>query len=139
MAGARQNPLLAGLVQPESVLPTQFYTAQQGARLRPEWRLMVAVLSDAVDCFQKYARVTDAEGKRLFDEAREWIESGNRRWPFSFVNICEALGINPEYLREGLWRWHRRAMEGPTIRGYRRVAILPNARSYHVVGPRPRS
>jgi len=26
-------------------------------------------------------------------------------WIFSFVNCCDALGIEPDYLRQGLLRW----------------------------------
>ena len=26
-------------------------------------------------------------------------------WVFSFENICETLGFNPAYLRQGLLRW----------------------------------
>jgi hypothetical protein len=26
-------------------------------------------------------------------------------WVFSFENICEALGFNPAYVRQGLLRW----------------------------------
>lgn len=66
---------------------------------------MLAVLEDALDCYQKYAFSRDGHGRQLFDEALEWINSGNRAWFFSFENICETLGINPEYLRRGLETW----------------------------------
>jgi hypothetical protein len=32
-------------------------------------------------------------------------------WLFSFDNICESLGINPAYMRDGLVRWKRAALE----------------------------
>jgi hypothetical protein len=28
-------------------------------------------------------------------------------WVFSFENVCEHLGLNPAYVREGLMRWMR--------------------------------
>lgn len=69
---------------------------------------MLAVLEDALDCYQKYAFSRDTQGRQLFEEAHEWISSGNRDWFFSFENICETLEINPEYLRRGLEHWRHR-------------------------------
>jgi hypothetical protein len=95
-----------GLFEPDALLPAQFYAAfRGGTAVRGEKRLMLAVLEDALDCYQKYAFARDGHGRQLFDEANEWITSGNRVWFFSFENICETLGINPEYLRRGLENW----------------------------------
>ena len=69
---------------------------------------MLAVLEDALDCYQKYAFARDVHGRQLFDESNDWIVSSNRAWFFSFENICETLGINPEYLRRGLESWRTR-------------------------------
>ena len=35
-------------------------------------------------------------------EAYKWVASGDRSWPYSFVNLCEALKLSPEYLRAGM-------------------------------------
>lgn len=95
-----------GLFEPDALLPAQFYAAfRGGSTVRGEKRLMLAVLEDALDCYQKYAFARDGHGRQLFDEACEWIGSANRDWFFSFENICETLEINPEYLRRGLDRW----------------------------------
>ena len=67
--------------------------------------LMLAVLEDAVACFQKYVHAKDSKGRALFRDAEEWILETNSDWIFSFENICEILGINPSYLREGLMEW----------------------------------
>ena len=68
---------------------------------------MLAVLEDALDCFQKYAAARDGHGQTLFEEANTWITSNDRGWFFSYENICETLEINPEYLRRGLDTWRR--------------------------------
>ena len=73
--------------------------------------LMLAVLEDAVACFQKYVHARDNKGKALFREAEEWILEKNSDWIFSFENICEILGINPSYLREGLMKWKERELK----------------------------
>ena len=94
---------------PETVLPSQFFDRLQvDASLQPEKRLMLAVLEDAVGTFQKYADVSSRHGRRLFSEAEEWFASPDADWPFAFVNVCQALGLDAEYLRAGLWRWRDR-------------------------------
>jgi hypothetical protein len=97
-----------GLFEPDALLPAQFYAAfRGGSGVRGEKRLMLAVLEDALDCFQKYAAARDGHGQALFEEANAWIVSGDRGWFFSYENICETLEINPEYLRRGLDSWRR--------------------------------
>ncbi len=71
---------------------------------------MLAVLEDAVTCFQKCFTARDRIGTSLFREVEEWILlQGKSDWLFSFDNICETLGLDPGYIREGLqrWRYHR--------------------------------
>ena len=97
-----------GLFEPDALLPAQFYAAfRGGSGVRGEKRLMLAVLEDALDCFQKYAAARDGHGQALFEEANTWIASNDRGWFFSYENICETLEINPEYLRRGLDTWRR--------------------------------
>jgi len=49
-----------GLFEPDALLPAQFYAAfRGGSSVRGEKRLMLAVLEDALDCFQKYAVARD--------------------------------------------------------------------------------
>lgn len=103
-----------GLFEPDALLPAQFYAAfRGGSAVRGEKRLMLAVLEDALDCYQKYAFSRDVHGRQLFDESQDWITSCNRVWFFSFENICETLGINPEYLRRGLETWRARPTDIP--------------------------
>src|SRR5690242_19298272 len=100
-----------GLFEHDALLPAQFYAAFRGGTgVRGEKRLMLAVLEDALDCYQKYAFARDVQGRQLFDESREWIHSQNRDWFFSFENICDTLEINPEYLRRGLDEWRNRLL-----------------------------
>jgi hypothetical protein len=63
------------------------------------------VLEDAIECFQKYLFAQNERGKRSFQEAEDWILEKNSDWLFSFHSICEALELNPDYLRQGLLRW----------------------------------
>ena len=74
-------------------------------RFNPEERLMFAVLTDAIECFQKYFRCDNPRLRRLSIEAELWFGSRRSDWPYSFEHICEGIGINAEYLRVGLTRW----------------------------------
>ena len=78
--------------------------------LEPEKRLMLAVLEDAINCFQDNVLAQSGKRKRLFEEAEEWILAGERDWFFSFENICEVCGINPEYVSQGLLRWKEKKL-----------------------------
>jgi hypothetical protein len=72
---------------------------------RGEEKLMVAVLEDAIKCFQKYALGHDHWEKRLFQEVEDWILKKNSEWLYSFENICETLQLNADYIRKGLRVW----------------------------------
>jgi hypothetical protein len=92
-----------GVFAPDTLLPSQYFDRLRGhARRGGEWALMVAILEDAVNVYLKHAVATDPHNRRLFEEAEEWIEADERTWVFSFVNICDLLGSDPEYVRRGL-------------------------------------
>lgn len=97
---------VTSLFQPDTLLPAQFLdTYRRKAHLAPETSLMLAVLEDAVGCYQKYALAREGNGLELFREAEEWILQKDAQWLFSFDNICESFGMNPDYIRAGLIRW----------------------------------
>ncbi len=96
-------------LEPETILPSQFFSGLHvDASLQAEKRLMLAVLEDAVGTFQKYVNARDRRGQAQFAGAEDWFASDETDWPFSFVNVCHALGLDVSYLRAGLWRWRDR-------------------------------
>ena len=70
-----------------------------------EEKLMLAVLENATEDFQKYALANDKRGKELFEQAEAWILETNSPSFFSFENICEHLQLDPDYVRRGFVRW----------------------------------
>jgi hypothetical protein len=107
----------AHLLQPDTLLPSQYFAAlKRKGNQEPERRLAIAVLQDAVDCYQKHLRARDRKARQLFVDAEEWITSDDRGWPFSFENVCDLLQINPEYLRRGLAVWKDRQLSEPVNR-----------------------
>jgi hypothetical protein len=103
------------LFQPDTVLATQFFATlrRQGPSKRGEWQLVVAVLEDAINCFQKCALATDNQSRRLFQEAYDWVMASQDNCApfdddvpiFTFEYICEVLGLDPDYIRGGLLHW----------------------------------
>lgn len=116
------------LFAPEVILPSQFFSAIPAATERPEKRLMLAVLEDAVATLLKHAGSARSGSRRLVREAEQWINARNHEWPFSFENICGALNLDASALRKGL---HRIAGAAPA-----QVVALPIGR--RVVGERHR-
>ena len=102
---SRSEPFRVEL-EPEIIVPSQFFAGfRNDASLRPEKRLMLAVLEESVADFQKQVVATTREGRRIFRETEAWFASDDRDWPFTFANICDALGLEPEWIRRGLRRW----------------------------------
>jgi hypothetical protein len=102
---------VTSLFQPDTLLPEQYLdTFRRKLHLEPEKKLMLAVLEDAIGCYQKYLFARDSKGKALFDEAREWVEEAGAGSVFSFDSVCETLGLNPDYVRRGLTEWKRAAL-----------------------------
>jgi hypothetical protein len=94
------------LFQPDTLVPTQYFETFRGkAHLEPEMSFMLAILEYAVASFQKNIFARDSKGKAKFHETEDWILEKNSDWIFSFENICEVLGFNPSYVRQGLLRW----------------------------------
>jgi len=87
------------LFQPHVILPAQLLTPTE---LTPERRLMVAVLNDAVYCLEKYRFPTDARGRRLFRNAKQWLLASDPRWPYSFECICAVLNLDVNAVRRRL-------------------------------------
>lgn len=94
------------------VLSTEVLTAEQffarsrlAMPLTGAQRLMLAMVTDAIQCFLKYHDACVPKKRRLFHEAKEWIWSPEQHQLFSFEYVCEHLGLDPAYLRQGLRQW----------------------------------
>src|SRR5437879_2986841 len=101
---------LAGLVQPDTLLPSQYFDrVRRRGQYNGERRLMIAILEDAVDVYRKQAGARDARGQQLFLEAEEWFDDTDRTRLYAFENICDVLDLEADYLRRGLRAWKARA------------------------------
>ncbi len=68
----------------------------------PERALLIALLFDGIQSFINYATCSNEVASKQYREAYLWVMSEDREYPFSFESVCEAVGINPAYLRLGL-------------------------------------
>jgi hypothetical protein len=66
----------------------------------PEQALMLAVVDDGVMALLQQGNDRDAQ--RLRDEAAAWFASDDREWPFSFLNLCDALQLDATAVRAAL-------------------------------------
>ena len=91
------------LLIPEAALPTQFYDIWHHTRaVSPDRALVLAMLWQAVIDLQKYRFAARRRQQRLYMEAYQWVASEDRRWAYSFVNLCDALNLSAESLRAKL-------------------------------------
>jgi hypothetical protein len=107
---------VSSLFQPDTLLSTQYFeNLRRKTLLEPEKRLMLAILEDGIQCYFDNVHAGGGKKQRLFEDAEAWIVASDDDWVFSFESVCDALGLNPEYVRQGLLRW--REKNGDTRRG----------------------
>jgi hypothetical protein len=99
-----------------------------------EEKLMLAVLEEAVQCFQDYVLSTRPREKRLFQEAEEWILEKDSNYLFSFESICETLKIHPNYIRQGLLCWKEANLKVSSVEGHRAGPKVARTRVTHPSG-----
>lgn len=109
-------------LSPATILPAQWYDSPLRAhRTRGEVALMAAVLDAAISDFHLQFVKRGQRAQRLAREAEEWMFSDEAEWPFSFVNICAVLGLDPAYLRRGLTHKKHQRLATPPPRRQRSV------------------
>ena len=88
---------------PEAVLPSQL-CGGGGLAMQPEKRLMLAVLENAVWLVLHGGSARDGDTRRHAAEASRWLASEASQWPYAFVNVCQMLGLDPTWVRDGVHR-----------------------------------
>jgi hypothetical protein len=79
------------------ILPDQ---VAQRRVLGPERRLMLAVLHEAV---LGYLTGAERTTRGTLREIEEWFMSDDTRWPYSFANLCDGLGLDRSAVRRALF------------------------------------
>src|SRR5262245_24628497 len=88
-------PSRLGVPAFESALASTLDFSMPRNILGPERALALAVLRRAVFDLRRYDQdQTGGRVPRQYKEAYEWVVSDDRTWPYSFLNLCEALSIS---------------------------------------------
>ena len=111
--------------EPGSILPSQFFDGRRKKEAaEPLKRLMLAVLSDAVRCYQTSLDTRETSRRRESLEAQQWLFGSKADGPFSFESVCYVLDITPDYLREILRNWQARRLAGACVPVVRRSPVI---------------
>jgi len=128
------------MVEPDTMTPSQYFDKVfTESTLVPEKRLMLAVLEDAIASFQRSFIQSRNTSEPDDCDVESWLESDDMSWPFSFASICQALDMEPEYLRRGLKHWRdRAAAQGKMGQVYRFPFRRVNGRRHSINAKRER-
>lgn len=97
---------VSSLFQVDTLAAQQYHdTYRRRIPQQPEIRLILAVLEDAINCYQDNIFALNKKRIQLYKEAEDWFISDDASWIFSFVSICSLLNLEPDYFRQGLDRW----------------------------------
>jgi hypothetical protein len=105
-----------------------------GYSLSGEQRLMLALLADALNVYQKGAVSRLTRMRRLYVDAERWILSERDDGDaLSFNTVCDALGINPALLRRRIVDWKHTVsrQRGGDSSSRMRLQITPHERYSH--------
>jgi hypothetical protein len=97
-----------------SMLPLQIISVRTLGIGEPEKRLMAAVLKDAIQAYQALAGRSTPRTRALLFELENWFGSDDMVYPFAFRRICEALALDPGWVREGLTQLRASQSRGAT-------------------------
>ncbi|MGH7927649.1 MAG: hypothetical protein ACREQV_07630 [Candidatus Binatia bacterium] len=98
------------VMQTDVVAAPQYADDRRGRSLEPEKSLMLAILEDALRCFQDNHLARCGNAKRIFHDAQQWLFGAYDDWVFSFENICAILGFDPQYIQRGLLAWEQKQL-----------------------------
>ncbi len=100
---------------------------------------MLAVMEEAIATFQRSVIAGGRRSQKLADDVEQWMDARDFTWPFSFENICQALELESDSVREGLRRWKQNELRSPSgnrKRVYRFPFRRVNGRRHSITGPR---
>jgi hypothetical protein len=64
--------------------------------------LAAGILKQVKNDLHRFHRGTSKVERELYLDAYRWVMSDDCSWPFSFLNVCQLMGLTPEQLRQEL-------------------------------------
>jgi hypothetical protein len=93
------------------MLPEQYFARLcHRADYPGEQRLLLAILEDAVHCFQSNLFARTPRRRHLFEEAGEWLFADGCEASVTFGYVCDVFDLDRESIRAGLRRWRERQL-----------------------------
>lgn len=65
-------------------------------------KLAAGVLKQSARDLRGFNGVTSKAGRELYLDAHRWLTANEFAWPYSFLNVCNALHLAPETVRAKL-------------------------------------
>src|SRR5438093_13285703 len=62
--------------------------------------LATGILKQAALDLRRFHDATSGVEREFYLDAYRWVMSDDWSWPFSFLNVCQALNLAPETVRE---------------------------------------
>jgi hypothetical protein len=62
--------------------------------------LAAGILKQAVLDLRRFHGASSAVEREFYLDAHRWVTSDDCSWPFSFLNVCQALNLAPGTVRE---------------------------------------
>jgi hypothetical protein len=116
---------VSSLFQVDTLAAQQYHdTYRRKMPQQSEIRLMLAVLEDAINCYQDNIFAVNKKRMQLFQDAEDWFMNDDASWIFSFVSICSILNLEPDYFRMGIKRWA--AQQNAARKDLRRSVATPD-------------
>jgi hypothetical protein len=95
-----RNEVLKSL--PDVLLPNQSFKSPRVQTFSSEQRLMLAVLTDAINVMGDSRDSASPLKRDSFAEASGWVFSKGVEGPMSFDHVCDALDVDADVLRKRL-------------------------------------
>ena len=95
---------VVSLFEPDMLLSAQYMeNLRRKTPIEPEKKLMLAVLEDAINCFQANAMAERGRRKRLFDETLDWFLHRGDDWLFRLRASARFYGSIPTMCAGGCY------------------------------------
>jgi hypothetical protein len=62
--------------------------------------LAAGILKQARQDLRRFRNPISGAERELYFDAYHWFTSNDHTWPFSFLNVCQLLDLDPEAVRE---------------------------------------
>ena len=66
----------------------------------PQKALAAGVLRQAGADLRRFRNTRDSTGREMYADAESWLRANDTDWPYSFINVCEVLGLSSEFVRD---------------------------------------